>query len=94
MKKKYDIILFIAVILLITFGLIMIYSASSIWAEYKFNDSFKYVKHQLLFFIVGLILMIKISKIDYNLYYKKYSIQFDYISHLLFWDINSMTNIN
>ena len=71
MKKKYDIILFIAVILLITFGLIMIYSASSIWAEYKFNDSFKYVKHQLLFFIVGLILMIEISKIDYNLYYKK-----------------------
>ena len=44
MKKKYDIILFIAVIILITFGLIMIYSASSIWAEYKFNDSFKYVK--------------------------------------------------
>ena len=71
MKKKYDIILFIAVILLITFGLIMIYSASSIWAEYKFNDSFKYVKHQLLFFIIGLILMIKVCNIDYNFYYKK-----------------------
>ena len=71
MKKKYDIILFISTILLISFGLIMIYSASSIWAEYKFNDSFKYVKHQLLFFIVGLILMIRISKIDYNSYYKK-----------------------
>ena len=71
MKKKYDIILFISTILLILFGLIMIYSASSIWAEYKFNDSFKYVKHQLLFFIVGLILMIRISKIDYNSYYKK-----------------------
>ena len=71
MKKKYDIILFIATMLLISFGLIMIYSSSSIWAEYKFNDSFKYVKHQLLFFIIGLILMIRISKIDYNFYYKK-----------------------
>ena len=71
MKKKYDIILFIAVISLIIFGLIMIYSASSIWAEYKFNDSFKYVKQQALFILIGIILMNMISKIDYSWYYKK-----------------------
>ena len=70
-KKKFDLVLFIAVIILITFGLIMIYSASSIWAEYKFNDSFKYVKQQGLFILIGLLLMIGISKIDYKLYYKK-----------------------
>ncbi len=71
MKKKYDIILFISVICLTIFGLIMIYSASSIWAEYKFNDSFKYVKQQLLFFIIGIIIMIGLSKVDYKFYYKK-----------------------
>ena len=70
-KKKFDLVLFIAVIILIAFGLIMIYSASSIWAEYKFNDSFKYVKQQGLFIIIGILLMIGISKIDYKLYYKK-----------------------
>ena len=71
MNKRFDIILFGAVITLVIFGLIMIYSSSSIWSMYKFNDSFKYVKHQLLFFIIGLIIMYKVIKIDYNFYYDK-----------------------
>lgn len=71
MKKKLDIILFSAVIILSIFGAIMIYSASSIWADYKFHDSFHYVKQQALFIIVGINLMIIMSKIDYSLYYKK-----------------------
>ena len=49
----------------------MIYSASSIWAEYKFHDSFKYVKQQSLFIVIGIILMITISRVDYTWYYKK-----------------------
>ena len=71
MKKRIDIFLFVAVIILILFGIIMIYSASSIWADYKFNDSFYYVKRQLIFAVIGVILMILVSKIDYNIYYKK-----------------------
>ena len=59
-----------AVILISIFGLIMIYSASYVWAEYKFNDPFKFVKMQLIFFLAGLILMYFLSKIDYHLYYK------------------------
>ena len=70
-KGKLDIILFAAVILLAIFGIIMIYSASSIWAEYKFNDAFKFVKAQFLFFIVGILAMLVLSKIDYHIYYKK-----------------------
>lgn len=49
----------------------MIYSASSIWASYKFGDAFKYVKQQSLFIMIGIPLMIYISKIDYTKYYKK-----------------------
>ena len=49
----------------------MIYSSSYIWAEYKFNDAYKYVKQQSLFAIIGAILMIIVSKIDYKIYYKK-----------------------
>jgi len=48
----------------------MIYSASFVWAEYKFNDPFKFVKMQSIFLFVGIILMIVLSKIDYHLYYK------------------------
>ena len=52
----------------------MIYSASSIWAEYKFNDSFRYIKQQALFIGVGLILVKVVMNIDYNKYYEKANI--------------------
>lgn len=74
MKKRYDIILFLAVILLAIFGIVMIYSSSYIWAGYKFNDPFKYVKSQTIFFIIGIIIMLLVRKIDYNTYYKKTNI--------------------
>ena len=51
----------------------MIYSASSIWASYKFGNQFKYVLHQLLFFIIGLFLIYLINKIDIGFYYKNAS---------------------
>ena len=70
MKKKIDIILLLTVILLSLFGILMIYSSSNIWAEYKFQDSFHFLKYQSIFFLIGLILMLGISKIDYNLYCK------------------------
>lgn len=68
--KKIDFKLFISIILISLFGILMIYSASSIWSEYKFNDEFRFLKMQTLFFIIGLILMIFISKINYNKYKK------------------------
>ena len=68
--KKFDSTLFITILITSIFGIIMIYSASYIWAEYKFNDPFKFVKNQFLFFIIGVIMMIFISKIDYNKYLK------------------------
>ena len=71
MKKNFDKPLLITVIIIAIFGLVMIYSASFVWAEYKFNDPYKFVKMQGLFFLVGLILMYFLSKVDYHLYYKK-----------------------
>lgn len=70
MNKKYGRKLLIVSVLLILFGIVMIYSASSVWAQYKFNDQFKYIKHQFLFFIIGLFLIYLISKIDYKKYLK------------------------
>lgn len=71
MKKQIDKVLFISIIMLSLFGLIMIYSASSIWSEYKFNDSFHYLKYQAVFLMIGIIVMIMFSKIDTKLYYEK-----------------------
>lgn len=71
MKKKLNISLFITIIILALFGLMMIYSASSVWAEYKFNDSFYYFKRQLIFIVIGIFIMYVVSKIDYRIYYEK-----------------------
>lgn len=73
-KTNIDLLLFIAVILIGIFGVIMIYSSSSIWAEYKFNDSLKYLKAQTIFLILGIIIMITVSKIPYTYYLKKANI--------------------
>ena len=72
MKKHVDIILLISVITISIFGLIMVYSSSYIWAEYKFNDALKFVKHQGLFFLVGMFFISIIIKINYKKY-EKYS---------------------
>ena len=69
--KKFDKVLFLTTFILVLFGLVMIYSSSSIWANYKFGDSFHYVKQQGLFILVGIPMMIAVSKIDYTVYYKK-----------------------
>ena len=70
--KKIDKLLLISVIVLSLFGLIMIYSSSNIWANYKFNDPYKYLKNQAIFLILGYIIMYIFSKIPNELY-KKYS---------------------
>ncbi|MFI3307824.1 MAG: stage V sporulation protein E [Mycoplasmatota bacterium] len=68
--KKIDKTLFFTIVILSVFGVVMIFSASYIWAEYKYSDPLKFVKNQGFFLIVGLMMMIMISKIDYKIYYK------------------------
>lgn len=68
MKKRY-IILFLTIFLTL-FGILMIYSSSYVWSEYKFNNPYKFAMHQSLFGIVGFVMMVVISKIDYHIYYK------------------------
>ena len=69
--KKNSKMLIMATITISIFGLVMIYSASSIWAKYKFNDAFKYVKAQGLFLLVGLLIIKILAKVDYKIYQKK-----------------------
>lgn len=68
--KKESKILFLVVSVMAIYGIIMIYSASSIWAEYKFNDAFHFAKYQFIFFVISIICMKVVSKIDYKLYKK------------------------
>lgn len=64
-KAAPDLILLIVTFALLTIGLIMVYSASAVWAEHKFNDSFFFAKRQLLFAGVGIMAMFFIMNVDY-----------------------------
>lgn len=70
-RHNLDLILLISVIIISIFGLIMIASASYIWAEYKFNNPYKFVINQSIFFCIGLFLLYILSKIDYHIYFEK-----------------------
>lgn len=67
---KFNRLLFFDVVSLMLFGLLMIYSSSSIWSVYKFGNSFHYFIYQGLFIIISILLMVYLSKIDYHIYYK------------------------
>lgn len=69
-NKRLELTLLISVIIISLFGVVMIYSSSYIWSEYKYNDPYKYLKNQSLFFIIGVFLMIFVSKINYKKYFK------------------------
>lgn len=70
--KKNATCLFVSVLLLSLFGIVMIYSSSNIWASYRYNNPYKFLISQSVFFIIGLITILILQKIDYNIY-RKYS---------------------
>nr|WP_281252507.1 stage V sporulation protein E [Oceanobacillus timonensis] len=67
-----DKVLFGIIVVLLGVGMLMVYSSSYIWSEYKFNDSFYYLKRQLLFAGIGFIGMVVISYFPYYIW-KKYA---------------------
>ena len=72
MKKRHiDYFLLASVIIISIFGIIMIYSASSIWAEFKYHNAFKYVIQQSLFFVFGLGVIFICTKINLDFIKRK-----------------------
>jgi len=67
-RRYTDFSLLFAVIFLLLFGLIMVYSASSYESSLKFNDSAFYLKNQARATALGFLVMIVISRIDYHIW--------------------------
>ncbi|EQB36508.1 MULTISPECIES: stage V sporulation protein E [Virgibacillus] len=60
------------IISLLLIGVIMVYSSSYVWAEYKFGDAWYYVKRQVLFAGAGIIAMLFTMQVPYTTW-KKYA---------------------
>ncbi len=69
-RGNLDVTFLVLVLLLLTFGLIMLFSASYAYAYYNDNDSFYYIKRQLVFAIAGIVAMIVASHFDYRFWQK------------------------
>jgi cell division protein FtsW len=66
MKKGYDHIVIYTVLALVLIGWLMIYSSSAVMADITYNDSFKFLKKQFFFSLIGLIGMVGIMQINYR----------------------------
>lgn len=67
----YDYSLLVLTLFLIGFGLIMIYSTSSYNATRYMGDPMYYLKRQGFFALIGIPLLLFVSKLDYHLYIKR-----------------------
>lgn len=65
-----DKILLIVTIILVIFGLFMVYSASNVVALYKYDDAYYFLKRQAIFAGIGISLMILIINLDIYKIYK------------------------
>ena len=68
--KSFDFRLFFSVMILLCIGLIMVASASSYYALTEFNNSSYFLIRQLVFAVIGVIVMLAISKVNYRIYSK------------------------
>ena len=66
MKKGYDHIVVYITLTLLVIGWLMIYSSSAVMAEITYNDSFKFLKKQFLFSLIGLLGMFGVMQINYR----------------------------
>ncbi len=78
MINKPDIELLSIIIVMVLFGLIMVGSASSVSALYKYGDSMYFFRKQLIVAAVGFVFMYLISRIDYHLIAHPYVIALGY----------------
>jgi cell division protein FtsW len=68
--EGYDLIIVLMAVMLTCFGVVMVYSASSVMAAKKFHDGFFYLKRQGLFALMGITIMILVMQVDYHFWRK------------------------
>src|SRR5467141_2412620 len=67
-KLKPDRILFLVTLILISFGVAMVFSSSAVMAKEKFGDPNYFWFKQLIFAAIGLAIMFIVMKVDYHVY--------------------------
>ncbi|CAM3575160.1 stage V sporulation protein E [Marinicrinis lubricantis] len=64
-RSAPDVLLLVSTLLLLTVGIIMVYSASAVNAFHDYGDRFFYLKRQLIFAVLGIVAMYFTMNTDY-----------------------------
>lgn len=67
-KEQTDFTLVAIVVILIIFGVVMIYSSGYYPGIDKYNDGMHYLKKQLAWGVLGIVVMVVVSRIDYRIF--------------------------
>jgi cell division protein FtsW len=65
-RLKTDWILFFTVIVMVCFGLVIVYSASSVMAELKFKTTWYFIARQIAWAIVAIAVLMYFKRLDYR----------------------------
>ncbi|WP_124727710.1 stage V sporulation protein E [Staphylospora marina] len=65
-----DYVIVVAIFLLLSIGVVMVYSASAAFAQFKYGDAFYFAKRQFLFALLGVLAMFWIAGIDPRKFYR------------------------
>jgi len=66
MVRNIRVNLFTTTVILICIGIVMIYSASSIYAWERYQDSFFFLKRHIIFIFLGVLLAFLVMNVDYR----------------------------
>lgn len=69
-KTDFDSVIFYTTMTLVFIGIIMVFSASFVQSAFKHNDSYYFLKRNIIYAILGFVSMITISNIDYRFWKK------------------------
>src|SRR5690625_6694910 len=64
-KQKVDMFLLLTIVILLMIGIVMVYRSSHIWADYKYNDTFLFIKKQILFDTLVIVASVVMKTISY-----------------------------
>lgn len=69
-QGRIDIVFLSLVLILVTIGLVMLFSASYAFSLEQYGNSYKFISRQAIFAVIGIAIMLVISKIDYHFWRK------------------------
>lgn len=82
-KKPFDFWLLMTVLIMLSLGLIMVFSASAPTAEKEYDDIYYIIKSQIVYAIIGIAAMLLAANFDYRKYGKKSTLLLMAVSILL-----------